>query len=301
LSDFPAARAAIQQATTAAQTDAERASALALLGEMESNLGNYPEAQLILSQAVPLARSSGDRLTLCRALYALGDVDWRLGKLDEARVVLDESLELARALGDVTRELFALNRLGVLYLQLDLSEAEQYFAEVHKRSVAVGNRERAASALNNLGVAAVDRLDYAAARDYFREALVLGREMGAQQAIALYINNLAESNIKLGELSAARAELREGLALALRIGATPWIVSAVKDFALLAFVEGRTERALELMGLARRQPAWSSDFQRELDSTLPIWGLDPASAEERLSQKSAALDWDETVQGLLQD
>ena len=128
LSDFPAARAAIAQAQAAATTDADRAAALALLGEMTSELGDYAEAQTILAEAVPLARASGDRLTLCRALYALGDVNWRLGKLDDAKVALDESLALARALGDVTRELFALNRLGAVAVQQgDLAEAERLF------------------------------------------------------------------------------------------------------------------------------------------------------------------------------
>ena len=98
LADFPAARAAAEEAQAAAKTDADRAAALAFLGEMLSNLGDYSEAQTILAEAVPLARASGDGLTLCRALYALGDLNWRLGKLDEAKVALNESLALARAL-----------------------------------------------------------------------------------------------------------------------------------------------------------------------------------------------------------
>ena len=98
LGDFPAARAAIEQAQAAATTDRDRAGALAMLSEMTSaGLGDYVGAQNILAQAVPLARASGDDLTLCRALYALGDVHYRLGKPEAAKVAMAESLALARS------------------------------------------------------------------------------------------------------------------------------------------------------------------------------------------------------------
>ncbi len=299
LSEFPAARAAIQQAQAAAKTDTDRAAALALLGEMTSNLGDYAEAQTILAEALPLARSSGNALTLCSALYALSDVYWRLGKLEDAKATLNESLALARELGNVTRALFALNRLGTVALnQLNLTEAEQLLTEVYTRAVAVGNRERAMVALNNLGEVSKEKQQAIVARDYYQQSLVLAREIGAQQNIAVLLINLVDTDIQLGQLTDARAGLREGLALTLRLGALPWVVSAVMYFAILAYAEGQVERALALWGLARRQPAWSSDHQRELDLTLARWALDVAAAEAGLAQ-GAVLNWETTIQELL--
>jgi hypothetical protein len=95
-----------------------------------------------------------------------------------------------------------------------------------------------------------------------------------------------------------RAGLREGLVLALRLGALPRVVSAVKNFAYLAHAEGQTGRALALLGLARRHPAWSSDLQRHTLATLARWALDPAVAEAGQAQ-GAGLDWDATIQELL--
>jgi adenylate cyclase len=299
LGDQAAARVTIQQAQAAATTEADRAAALALLGEITSELGDYAQAQTILAEALPLARASGDALTLCRALYALGDVGWRLGKLDDAHAPLNESLSLARSLGDVTRELFALNRLGGVILQQgDLVEAERLIKEVHTRAAAVGNRERAMVALNGLGVVAGARQNVAAARDYFQQALALARELGAQQNIAMFLINLADTDIKLGCLAAARAGLREGLALALRLGALTWAVVAVMYFAKLTYAEGQTEEALAFWGLARVHPAWASDDQQELDAALARWALDVAVVEAGLA-KGAALDWDTTIQELL--
>ena len=298
LGEFSTARLALEQAQATAQNDAERASALALLGEIASGTGNYGEAQQALATAIPLARASGNQMTLCRALYALGDVDWRVGKLDEAHTVLEESLTLARALGDVTRELFALNRLGtVTAFKGDSHGAEQLYQEVHTRALAVGNRERAMTGLANLGVVAHERKDFLLAVNYMQQALALTREIGVQSGEALHLRNLAGLHIELGDLPAARARLREGLALALRL--SPLLqVGMVTCFADLAHAEGQIERALALFGLARHQPAWSSDDQRDLEYTLTEWALDPAVVEAGL-KKGEALDWEQTIQELL--
>jgi adenylate cyclase len=298
LGDFSAARAAMHQAQAAATTDADHAAALALLGEMTNGSGDYAQAQTILSQAVPLARASGDSLAVCRTLLALGSVYFSLGKLDDARAALDESLALARALGDVNRELFALNRLGLVYLQIDSAEAERLFVQVHRQAVATGNRLMVMTALGNLGIVADERKDYAAMRDYYQQGLALAREIGAQLSSALSLINLAYGDIKLGELSAAREELREGLTLALRLGARPIAVAAVTNYAELAYAEGQTERALALFGLARRHPAWNSDNQRGVDATLTQWGLDPVTVEQGLV-KGAELDWEKTIEDLV--
>jgi predicted ATPase len=298
LSDFSATRLAIDQAQIAATTDADRAAAFALLGEMTSALGHFAEAQTILDQAVSLARASGDQLALCRALATVGANNWALGKMDEARIALEESLALARALNNLTRELFALNRLGVVYLRIDTDEAERIFKEVHARSMAAGNRERAMSALNNLGAVAGKRQAHATQRSYQHQALALARELGVQQMIALFLMNLATSDMKLGKLDAARAELHEGLALALRLGVLQWVVFAVTNFGELAYFEGQIDRALELYGLARSQPAWNSENQHVLDKTLAEWALDPTVAEAGLA-KGAQLDWDTTVKELV--
>jgi tetratricopeptide (TPR) repeat protein len=303
LGDYPAARAATAQAQAAATSDTDRASALALLGEMTSAMGDYAEAQTLLAEAVPLARASGDSLTLCRALYALGDVNWRLGNLDDAKVAQKESLTLARALGDLTRELFALNRLGtVVELQGDLAKAEQLYTEVHTRALAAGNRYWMMIALLNLGDMEMYKgsKGRTAARDYTQQGLGLAREIGAQSSVAVGLLYLASVDITLGQLAAARAGLREGLALALRLGALPWVVFAVMYFANLAHAEGQTERALALLGLARKHPAWSSYNQRELDTALAEWALDPSVVEAGLNPaEGEALDWEETVRELM--
>ena len=292
---MPAARHSLNDAVSAAQNDADRAVALAVLAEWCGSSGDYAQSHELLMQALPLARACGDRATLARALDELGGVHWQLGELDEARAAFNECLDIARALGDVTRELSALNRLGAVALSFgDIAQAEDLWRQVYERGIAVGNRERAMVALNNLGSAANERLDYAAARAYFRQALQLAREIGSQRSAALYVMNLARTNLDLGEWAQAREGLREGLELALRSGAQPWVVGAVMYFADLYYAEGRVEDALALYGLAQRQPAWSSDHQRGMDENLARWNLDPALVQDGL-KRGAQADWDATL------
>ena len=253
--DFPSVRKALDLALDAAQTDADRAIALAALGEWNSDLGKYTTAQEILTAAVPLARASGNVLTLSRALYALGEVTWRLGKLDDARAALIESLALARALGNSFRELFALNRLAtVSAVEGDLVDAKRLFKEVYNRAQEVGNRERMMAALNNLGEVEKGNQDYEVALDYFHQALTIAREIGTQSAVALFIGNIAEMHIRLKQFSAVPAELQEGLSLALRLQAMPFVISIVMSYGHLAHAKGQVERALMLYGMARNHP-----------------------------------------------
>lgn len=295
LGEFPAARAILEQARNAARTDVERATALASSGEIARMLGNYTEAQQILARAVPLARASGDQLTLCRALYALGGVNWRVGNLEDARAVLEESVTLARTLGDVTLELFALNRLAMTSASTD--EEERLYHQVYALAVTAGDRKGMMTALNNLGVM-MGYQDQVKAGDYYRQALAIARELGAQQDIALYLMNLATVDIQLGRFDAVRAGLQEGLTLAIRLGALPHVVTAVKNFGYLALAERQTGRALALYGLARRHPAWSSDHQREMNDELAEWALDSSLVEAGLKQ-GEELDWDTTIRDLL--
>ena len=297
--DYGAARIILREAQVAATTDADRATALALLGETMSQLGDYAEAQTLLAEAASLARASGDSLALCSALYADGDLSWRLGKLTDAKVALNESLALARALGNVRRELPALNLLATIMRQEgDTTESERIYEEVHARALAVGNRLMAMVALNNLGTVATQRRDYTAARDNFEKALALAHEIGAQQRAALYLLNRAGIDIKLGQLAAARLRLHEGLVLAVRFGVPPLVVFAVMTFAELAHAEGQTDWALALMGLARHHPAWDSEAQSDLDTAFAQWALDPSVAEVGMA-KGAEMDWDNTIDELL--
>ncbi len=133
LGDYVAAQSTLEQALTSATTPADRAATHTLLAQISFQKGEYSAALAILTDAVPMARSSGDKQIVCRALSTLGRVKWRLGDMDGVVQAFEESLALAQATGDLTLELAALNGLGVAYLHSDEERAEFLLTEVLTR------------------------------------------------------------------------------------------------------------------------------------------------------------------------
>ncbi|MEZ4769930.1 MAG: AAA family ATPase [Caldilineales bacterium] len=300
LGDYQAAEAALERALAAAPTDADRAATRALMAEITFQKGDYTTAQTILRDAIALARASSDMDILGRALSTQGRVDWRLGNMGGVVAAFEESLALAKAVEDIPRELAALNGLGVAYLHTDWENSERLLTEVLTKARAVGNREREMIALANLGVLDDERANDTAARSYHTSALAIARELGAQYHIAHCLSNLARCERALGDIASAKDHNREALALAHRIGTQYVTLQALCSTVEIAYAEGRLERALALLGLMRRQPAWSNEDTRWFDDLLARWALDPGEVEAGLA-RGDTLNWDTTIQGLLKE
>ena len=90
----------------------------------------------------------------------------------------------------------------------------------------------------------------------------------------------------------------EALALARRLDTRYVMIQALCNTVEIAYAEGQRERALALVGMMRRQPAWSSEDAHWIEVLLNQWVLDPAAAEAEMA-KGESLDWDETIQQLL--
>ncbi len=277
------------------------AAALNQIGQIHTDMGNYIDAEQVLLQALPLARSGGTWAdsTLARVLYGLGNVYWRLGDLQKARTNCEESRALAHKIGETNTLLLATNRLGVIAGQMgDARGEENLYLEVLSLATAIGNRERAAVALNNLGALADEHNNPLKAREYYLQAIELAREIGAQQSLALYLINLGHNEVRLNNLDVAKVHLREGLALADKIGAGPWTATAVLFFARLAHARGDTEQAFTLIGAVRQHPAFSSDHQRLLEQMLADWQLQLEPFAAQLA-RGAAADWKQLIAKLL--
>ncbi|MCS6992503.1 MAG: tetratricopeptide repeat protein, partial [Anaerolineales bacterium] len=180
----------------------------------------------------------------------------------------------------------------------DAPTEEELYREALSLAVSVGNRERAAVALNNLGALADERGDLPQAQRYYLQAIEMAREIGAQQSLALYLINLGHSEIRLGQFQEATEHLREGLALADHLGAGPWSTAAVLFYARLFYQQGECERAFALIALARRQPAFSSDLARLVEQIFREWQISPAAAEAQLAA-APELEWKTAVRELL--
>jgi class 3 adenylate cyclase/tetratricopeptide (TPR) repeat protein len=296
--DYTAARAALEQAQAAAQTEEDQVAAFILAGALLSQQGDYQGAQAVLTEALPLARQNGNQPNLCRALYTLGVQRSRLGKPDEARPFILESLEIAEALDDLKTQAQAYNLLAIMAARQGAPDAGERFQNLYTWSLEVGDRLMTLMALTNLGVLAEERTEYQVAREHFQEALRIAYEIGAQDSIALSLVNIANEEIKLREFALARAHLVEGLRLSLRIESFPRVIQTMTNYSELVFAEGNIDYALQLMGMVRQHPAAQGQHQHQIAQIVSTWELDPTLVEAGMAS-GATLDWETILQELL--
>lgn len=268
------------------------------LGQIALSLGDYRDAGGYLSQALTLASKENAQPAMGLALTMLSSVEWRLGNLIKAEEYAASGYEIANAIGDHETVMMALNSLGVVAGALGHSEREEdYYQRAFRLAVSTGNRRRAAMALNNLGAQAGEQKQWQKAWDYYMHAYETSRETGAQSGLALREVNLGYAGIKLGRMDEARHYLREGMALARRMGAMPVVLSAVIYFGLLAYTVGNVERALQLFGLAKSNPAYDSEAEREINIFLLDWQLDPGRIKAGF-ERGAQLSFDTVLDEL---
>ncbi len=292
LANFAAARQAAERALHQATTETTRATALALLGDIAATTGDYLQAGEHYTQALMVARTLNAPATLARVLYGLGDVHWRLGNNEVAENFLNESLRLCEQTPDIHRKLYVLNRLGTL--QTDLHRAEQLYNEVHTTATAVGNRERAMVALNNLGDIAIETGDFRRALDLYLQALLNALEIGAQASAALYEVNAGYAHMRLHHWEEAVPYVYRGTHRARTVGAWPWAVWGLICFGCLALARGQTDHALRLFGVARVHPAFNVDFVRLIEAALAEWQVDEATARAGMAP-GATLNFEEML------
>jgi predicted ATPase/DNA-binding SARP family transcriptional activator len=144
--------------------------------------GDHRRSQAVHERAISLFRSAGETELEAKSLNNAAIAAVHLAEYDRARELLMQCRERARALGDeqmqARLEHYVLNALGSIeLLEGRPREAERWWAECLRLCERLREREGAATALMNLGLAALseDRLDDATGR--FRDGLRLADEL----------------------------------------------------------------------------------------------------------------------------
>jgi predicted ATPase/class 3 adenylate cyclase/predicted negative regulator of RcsB-dependent stress response len=149
-----------------------RGRALAILADLLTEVGNYPDAVARSDEALVIGRAEGDDSMTAQALSTLSWARHRRGDLIGALAFADTGLAAARAVGDA---------------------------------------DFTASLLNRRGAALAEQGDGVGARACYHEALDLYRQTGNRIRANHVMVNLAIGELAAGELDAARANLTEAL------------------------------------------------------------------------------------------
>jgi tetratricopeptide (TPR) repeat protein len=193
---------------------------MANLGLCCHRLGDYRQAIDLHTQALAIARDTGDLQLEAAELEGLGNSHFRLGNYWQAIDLYSEALAIARDIGDRESEAIALGGLG----KCDASLGNYRQAiDLHTQALAIardiGAAQREGNQLGNLGNCHLDLGDYRQAIDLYTRALAIARDIGDRQLEAAELGNLGNCHFDLGDYRQAIDLYTRALAIARDISA----------------------------------------------------------------------------------
>jgi tetratricopeptide (TPR) repeat protein/transcriptional regulator with XRE-family HTH domain len=224
MSGFLAARghwnqsAALHQSALAAARQAEdrpgEAIALATLGELQRETGDYPAAAATLARALALYGDIGDQPGQADVLNELGYLRTLIGDYPAAVRCHEQALALFRDLDDQHGQAWTLSPLALVqHLTGDYRAASAGLRQALALFRDLDDQHGQARVLNDLAVVQQETGDYQAAAASQQQALALFRDLGHLLGQAHALNDLGLVQQDTGDYQAAAASHQQALAL----------------------------------------------------------------------------------------
>ena len=164
----------------------EKSQVLNDMGWIHFRLGNFPEAEQELIQALSLAQQAG-RYDITASIYnRLGGIYWQKDDLEKATNFVQKSLALRQEIGDTLAVARSYNNLGLLDWKRGKWESAlnnfEYCLKLHAN---LGDIEGIIDVQGNLGLLQLDRGEVEAAESHLKESLVKARQIGHNYIIAM--------------------------------------------------------------------------------------------------------------------
>ncbi len=233
-----------------------RQHALAGLGVMVRDQGDWPRAISVFEEALAVARQLDDPLLYAGALHNLAGALAETADPARARAALEESVALREEHGD---------RIGVMQGTMGLANL----------AADAGERRRA--------------------EELYAEALALGREVGSAEGVALTLLNLGSLVIDENPAT-ARGYLREGIERFQELPVSGFIWFGLEELARAEARSGRAREAAILLGVAAKNTedlvlARPPSQQEQFEATVAAVGAILSEEELRdLITEGRALD-----------
>lgn len=226
-------------------------------------IGDFPRADTLLEEAIPLWRALGDQEGLAWALSHLGLVRQWLGHVDAGVAMLEESLALRRALGEdrgIARSLF--NLAVAEDFRGDFVRAAQLYEETLEVQGRIGDIWGSGRVFGYLAKALLRAGDHMRAEPLCQQALDRSAAVADRWGIGLAQSALGCVAWARGDLQRAAGLLKESLLTFRDVGAQDRVAEGLQDLALLAAQRGALVQAVRLSGAvealqrARRLTLW---------------------------------------------
>ncbi len=206
-----------------------------IAGVLSARLGNAPDAQRYVREALDLSRRLGDQVLEAGALNNLSNLAQERGEFANAQRLLEQAVLINRSVGNHEWEVNNLSNLGYLHTylgNLDKAQASLDLALVLSREFA--NRTAEAGVLGFLALLARNREQHDAARGLAASALAIYRELGAPAQEVDQLQLLADLAVVDGELDRARLDYRQIVTVSRDLGYRDRLRRSLYGIAVLA-------------------------------------------------------------------
>ena len=222
-----------------------------ILGNINSDLGDYAAARAAYEASIATSRDIGDTPWVAWAMHNLGIVTGYQGDYQRARELIEESLALDENTPNPERRHgLALSMLGDLaYCEGDYGRSRELLEQNLDISQRLGNDTSVAYDSYFLG-RTLWQFDRAAARALIEQSLDHFRSTGDKMGTAYTAIELGRQAIEDGDLDRARALYDEAASLWRELGSAHVAVMCIEGFALLAVAADAWQEAARLLGAA---------------------------------------------------
>lgn len=205
----PAKREAIEKLKQAvvfwqtAKDKLQEARTFHMMGYLYNGIGEYQEAEKVVTQALPIAQAAGDPSAEAWLLDTIGMSYNERGDRAKALEFYNRSLPL-RPAADLVGRVNTLNNIGIAHAWIgDRIKGLQYLNQAATTLAELGDRTRRASVLNSICVVYNDLSEYKTALNVCNQALQIKREVGDKTGEAVSLNNLASVYASSGQYQKA--------------------------------------------------------------------------------------------------
>jgi tetratricopeptide (TPR) repeat protein len=263
--------------------------------------GDWQAARDHLQNGLTLAQECGDVGGLALAARHLAAVSCQVGEYDEAERWAQESQRGYQQAGDPQGLIAARNELGIVAtMRGELEGARACYAANLAQAREMGDRLGAAQALNNLGTVAYDQGVYEEARAYYEQSRAVCEEIDDRMTVAAVLSNLGDVCIWQGQDGAAWDHLRRSLRETVASQYTPIALESLVHVSRLRLRAEQSESAAQLLGLALRHPASTSEVEWAAQPVLETLrdALGPDELEAALA-RGAEMALEQVVEEIL--
>ncbi len=250
------------------QASVEKSQAQVMLASYYGLVGRFQDSLSLLEEGRKIFMEAGERwwYLLCTTYLASGYKN--LGRIHESEVLFQEVLQSVEPEDFIVGLNLRIDYAMVLMMMGEFDRAETLMQESLQLSYRFGNYRMTAEALYNFGRLELATCRYKLAEEYIQKSIKLFTEFGETHDLAPRRAYLGKCYAALSDHTAACDQYRQALRSAQDHGENHIVYFCLMNIARSYFMEGQSEKALEILLALRYFPIEMPRIKTEAASLL---------------------------------